>query len=162
MRSSSSSATVTPSRRPGRLLCPETWTVSLRKGGMRSTTSCAWRCGPPKMGTRSRDRFVVWNPHGSESHPPRLEHILDPALPQPLPPEDSRHPVRRGQPLRPSHPRNPGSPPENRRKGIPQRRARGRDRDDKGRDGGRGSHEARGRLLGRKNALATSVALAVE
>src|SRR5215207_1945626 len=129
---------------------------------MLSTTRSGWSSSPARKATRSRDRFVVWNLYRSESHPPRLEHILDPALPQPLPPEDSRHPVRRGQPLRPSHPRNPGSPPENRRKGIPQRRARGRDRDDKRRDGGRGRHEARGRLLGRKNALATSVALAVE
>src|SRR5215213_9378005 len=71
---------------------------------MLSTTRSGWSSCPARKGTRSRDRFVVWNLYRSESHPPRLEHLLDPAVPQPLSAQDSRHPVRRGQPVRPSTP----------------------------------------------------------
>ena len=57
--------------------------------------------------------------------------------------------MRRGQPLRPPHPGDPRPAPAEWRQDIPQRRARGRYRDHKGRECRRSCHEARGRLLHR-------------
>src|SRR5215213_10093281 len=50
---------------------------------------------------------------------PGSKHHVDPSLPQPLPAQSSRYPVRRGQPIRSSHPRDPRRTPRGGREGLP-------------------------------------------
>src|SRR5215204_5678745 len=74
-----------------------------------------------------------------EGDPPRLQHLIDPAVSQPLSAQSGRHPVRCGQSLRASHPRDARQASEGRREDLPQRRGRGCDRHHKG-PGAEGGH----------------------
>jgi hypothetical protein len=94
---------------------------------------------PKEGGSRSQGRFVLLNLYHIEGNPPRLQHLIDPAVSQPLSAQSGRHPVRRGQPLRASHPRDPRQAAEGGGEGLPQRRGRGCDRHHK-RPGAEGGH----------------------
>jgi hypothetical protein len=115
------------------------------RGGLPRIATNSGRCRVSPLFSRARNLgagcFVVPNPDDPKSYPPRFEYLIDPALPQPLPAQSGRDPVRRGQPLRPSYARDPGQAPHGRREGVPQRRGWGRDRHHQRRGAEGGRHE---------------------
>src|SRR5829696_3909168 len=84
-------------------------------------------------------RSLYRSPDDFEGDPPWLQHLIDPALSQPLSAKGGRHPMWRRQPLRASYPRDPRQAAEGRREDLSQRRGRGCDRHHKG-PGAEGGH----------------------